>query len=379
MATVVLSAVGAAIGGSFGGTVAGLSSAIVGRAVGATLGNVIDQRLLGAGAEPVEVGQVDRFRLNGAGDGAPVPQVYGRMRVGGQVIWASDFQETATTTGGGKGAPSAPKTTEYSYAVSLAIALCEGEITSVGRVWADGEEVAPDDLNMTVYTGSVDQLPDPVMEAVEGQGLVPAYRGTAYVVMDGLPLAQFGNRVPQFSFEVVRPEQPAAEAYVDDPAQALRGVALMPGTGEYALASSPVYYASGPGLQWAANINTPSGKSDLTTSLESLVEEVPGVKSTALVVSWFGGDLRCGTCEIRPKVELTEVDGASMPWTVAGESRSTAQVIAQVEDRPIYGGTPADAAVVEEAVYVVRGHHLAPALGEGKCGVAIASGHVQHL
>ena len=147
MATILLSAAGAAIGGTVGGTVAGLSSVALGRAVGATLGRVIDERLLGAGSDPEESGRVERFRLTRAGDGAPVAQVYGRMRVGGQVIWASDFQETATTTGGGKGMPSTPRTTRYSYSLSLAIAVCEGEIATIGRVWADGEEVARDDLN----------------------------------------------------------------------------------------------------------------------------------------------------------------------------------------------------------------------------------------
>ena len=33
--------------------------------------------------------------------------------------------------------------------VEKTLALCEGEITSVSRVWADGEEVSPLDLNMT--------------------------------------------------------------------------------------------------------------------------------------------------------------------------------------------------------------------------------------
>jgi len=126
MATIVLSAVGASVGAAIGGSVAGLSAVALGRAAGAVVGQVIDQRLLGAGAEPVETGRVDRFRLTHAGEGGAIPQVFGRMRVGGQVIWASDFQETKTVSGGGKGGSSTPKTTSYSYSVSLAIAVCEG-------------------------------------------------------------------------------------------------------------------------------------------------------------------------------------------------------------------------------------------------------------
>lgn len=170
MATVLFSVAGAAIGGSVGGTLAGLSSVAIGRAVGATLGRIVDQRLLGQGAQAIETGKVDRFRLTSAGEGDPIAQVYGRMRVGGHVIWASDFQETTSTSGGGKGSRSQPKTTEFSYSVSLAITVCEGEIVRVGRVWADGEGVAQDDLNMRVYPGTRDQLPDPLIEAIEGAG-----------------------------------------------------------------------------------------------------------------------------------------------------------------------------------------------------------------
>ncbi len=196
MATLVLSAAGMALGGSVGGTVLGLSMATVGRAAGATLGRMIDQRLLGAGSEPVETGRVDRFRLTGASEGTAVAQVYGRMRVGGQIIWATRFQEHQSTTGsGGKGAGPQASVTEFSYSVSVAIALCEGEITHVGRVWADSVEVSPADLNMRLYHGSQTQEPDPKIVAVEGADNVPAYRGTAYVVLEDLDLSQFGNRI----------------------------------------------------------------------------------------------------------------------------------------------------------------------------------------
>ena len=205
MATIVLSAAGAAIGASVGGGVFGLSSVVIGRAIGATIGQAIDQRLMGVGSQTVETGRVERFRLTGASEGTAVAQVYGRMRVGGQVIWATEFKEHKSTSGGGgKGAPSSPKVTEYSYSVSLAIALCEGEISRVGRVWADGNEIDTSTLTMRVYHGTQDQLPDAKIEAVEGAGLVPAYRGIAYVVFEDLDLTDFGNRVPQLSFEVFK-------------------------------------------------------------------------------------------------------------------------------------------------------------------------------
>ncbi len=344
MATIVLSSIGFAAGASVGGAVLGLSSAVIGRAVGATLGRVLDQRIMGAGSQAVETGQVDRFRLTGASEGASVGQVYGRMRIGGQVIWASQFEESSATTGGGKGAPSAPKTTAYSYTVNLAIALCEGEITRVGRVWADGVEIARDDLNMRVYSGSEGQMPDPKIEAVEGAGLAPAYRGIAYVMLEDLPMGQFGNRIPQFTFEVMRPAQDADEG---DITQAVQAVALIPGTGEYALATTPVHYSSGFGVNRTANMNTPSGKTDFVTSIEAMGEELPNCGSVSLVVSWFGDDLRCEECNIQPKVEQKVDDGQGMPWGVSGVSRTAAAEIVKIDGRSVYGGTPTDRSVIE--------------------------------
>jgi hypothetical protein len=342
MATILLSAAGAAIGAGFGGTVLGLSGAVIGRAVGATLGRVIDQRLLGAGSQAVDVGRIDRFRLMGASEGAMIPLVWGRARVAGQVIWATQFQETATTRGG-KGAPR-PKTRSYGYTVSLAIALCEGEITRVGRIWADGQEIEKAQLNLRVYRGTETQLADPKIAAVEGVGNAPAYRGTAYVVIEDLDLSRFGNRVPQFNFEVMRRANVTPQA--DLPAS-IPGVALIPGTGEYALATTRVHYADGPGQNRSANVNTATGQTDFQTALDQLNEELPGSQAVSLVVSWFGNDLRCGSCLVQPKVEQTALDGVGMPWRAGGIGRAQAAILAQQDGRPIYGGTPADAAVIE--------------------------------
>ena len=346
MATLLLSAAGAAIGSGFGGAVLGLSGAVIGRAIGATLGRVIDQRLLGAGSDPVDVGRLDRLRLTGAGEGAPIGQVWGRMRLSGQVIWATEFTETVQRQRGGKGAPK-PKVNEYSYSVSVAIALCEGEILRVGRVWADGNEISPRDLNMRVYAGSEAQLPDPKIAAVEGAGQAPAYRGLAYVVIEDLELSPYGNRVPQFNFEVVR----AAQGPLVDPqgtlGAAVKAVALIPGTGEYGLATTPVHYTDGPGRNRSANVHSPSGLTDFATSLEQLGEELPSVGSVSVIVSWFGNDLRCGVCEVRPKVEQRLRDGVGMPWRAGGISRAAALEVPKVGGKSVYGGTPTDASVIQ--------------------------------
>lgn len=349
MATLLLSAAGAAIGAGFGGTIVGLSGAVIGRAIGATLGRVIDQRLMGAGSDAVEVGRVDRLRLTSAGEGAAISQVWGRMRVAGQVIWATEFQENSRRSGGGKGAPK-PKTVEFSYSISLGIALCEGEITRVGRIWADGAEVTPTTLNLRVYHGTEDQLADPKISAVEGAGKAPAYRGIAYVVIEDLDLSPYGNRVPQFTFEVLRRAKSTLEADPSDLASAVRAVALIPGTGEYALATTRVHYNLGLGISRTANVHSASGKTDFATSLDQLTEELPFCQSVSLVVSWFGSDLRCAECQLYPKVEQNAVEGVGQTWRAGGIVRAQAQIVPRSEGRSVYGGTPSDASVIEAII-----------------------------
>ncbi|MFB2532933.1 glycoside hydrolase TIM-barrel-like domain-containing protein [Paracoccus sp. p3-h83] len=340
MATILLSAAGAMIGGGFGGTILGLSGAVIGRAVGATVGRMIDQRLLGGGSRVVETGRIDRLRLTGASEGTPVARLWGRMRLPGQVIWAGPFEETVTTRGG-KGAPR-PRMSEHSYTVSLAIALCEGEASDIARIWADGVEINPDDLNLRFYPGSETQEPDALIEAVAGQGRAPAYRGIAYVVIEDLALAAFGNRVPQFTFEVLRPAAGTGSA-----GAMVRGVALIPGTGEYALATTPVQIDKGLGQAVSLNQHSPLGRTDLAASLVQMRGQLPNCRSVSLVVSWFGNDLRCGECRVQPKVEQREQDAAAMPWAVSGLARAMAGQVTQRDGAPIYGGTPADAAVIE--------------------------------
>lgn len=355
MATIILAAAGAFVGAGFGGTFMGLSGAVIGRAVGATIGRAIDQRIFGSGSEPVETGRLDRLRLMSSGLGGALPMVWGRVRVGGQVIWASGFTEHVTQSGGGgggggKGRPSQPPqpiVTTYSYSVSLAVAVCEGEILGIGRVWADGTEVNPARLGMRVYPGSETQMPDAKIAAVVGWENVPAYRGTAYVVFEDLALADYGNRVPQFTFEVTRPAQGALADQVTPFAPAIKAVALIPGTGEYSLAMQRVMLPAGLGGGTVVNQHSATGTSDLAASLGQLRQELPNVGSVSLVVSWFGDDLRCGQCKLRPKVEQTARDSVEMPWRAGGIGRWEAAEVPRVAGASIYGGTPADAAVIE--------------------------------
>ncbi len=351
MATLLLSAAGTALGGSFGGSLLGLTGSVLGKALGGVAGSLLDQRLLGGGSEPVEVGRVSSFRMLQSAEGGPIARLSGRMRVAGHVIWSTRFKETVRRRGGsGKGAAgSGPAVREYSYSISLAIALCEGEIVRIGRVWADGKPFALETVQYRVYRGSETQAVDPLIEVVEGTGNAPAYRGTAYVVFEDLDVGDFGNRIPQFNVEVFR--QPAVPAtYLGEiaprPQDVVRGVALTPGTGEYALAPDPVSLNIQRGESRFANVTGLSGETDFVAAMAQLKAELPICDAVSLVVSWFGSDLRCGSCRIEPKVEQRSPDSDAMPWRVSGLGRGDAGLVSRAEDRPNFGGTPSDQSVV---------------------------------
>ena len=73
----------------------------------------------------------------------------------------------------------------------------------------------------------------------EGGGDTPSYRGCAYVVFEDLPLGPYGNRPPQLSFEVFR--RPKGDGLEEK----LEGVCLIPGAGEFVLATEAVMRREG--------------------------------------------------------------------------------------------------------------------------------------
>ena len=347
MATLVLGAVGTAIGGAFGGAILGFSGAAIGGFIGSTVGSVVDSWIVSslAPTQRIEGARLDTLRITSATEGAVIPRLYGRMRIGGNIIWATDFrEETKTTTqGGGKGGGGGKvKTTEYLYYASFAVALCEGPITGIGRVWADGKAMDMTGVTWRWYPGNEAQTADPFIAAKMGSANTPAYRGTAYVVFEDLALATFGNRLPQLSFEVFRP---LADA---DTAEGLnRAVTLIPASGEFTYATEAIRKGSG-GATVAENLNALPDQPDIVVALDRLQAMAPAVESVSLVVAWFGNDLRAGSCKVKPGVEVASKATTPANWEVDGVSRASAHLVSRdVEDRPVYGGTPADFAVVQ--------------------------------
>ena len=346
MATLVLAAAGAAAGGAIGGAAFGISAAVWGQALGATLGNVIDQSLFGPGPQTIQRGQLERFRIQNTAEGSEILRIAGRMRIAGQVIWTSGFQESVTThRQGGKMSPTITTET-YSYSSSIALALCEGEITKIGRIWADGKEIDRSQINITVYLGTDRQNPDPVIAGYEKSGNTPAFRGTAYVVIEDFMLGDYGNRIPQLHFEVFRKTFPVQQTR-QDPSRNVRAVSLIPGSGEFILGTTPVTYEGEFATGFSANRHTTRGQTDMHHSLEDLQADLPNCKRVSMVLTWYGDDLRCNHCALRPKVEYRSAQVPQEDWTVGGLSRANAQEVGRIDNRPAFGGTPSDQSVIE--------------------------------
>ncbi|MGO4402940.1 glycoside hydrolase/phage tail family protein [Bosea sp. RAF48] len=341
MATLLLQVAGAALGTALGGPFGGA----IGQALGGLAGATIDQAWLGSagGNKVVEGPRLKEVNGLAATEGASIPRVYGRARLGGQLIWATRFEEEVTVSvnrgkSGGKGGRS-KKTyeTTYSYHANLAIGLCEGAIAFIRRIWVDGRELDVSTVAMRVHHGHETQEPDPLIAAKEA-GDAPAYRGLAYVVFERFPLADYGNRVPQFDFEVVRA--------VEGLGGMIRAVSLIPGAGEFVYDTRPVSHEPEPGVSEGLTRHQLYGGSDVDTALGHLLALCPNLRSVSLVVSWFGDDLRAGSCSVAPRVEIPHKPTVGAEWSVAGLTRASARAVSQIDGRPAFGGTPSDESII---------------------------------
>lgn len=201
MANIVLGAVGGAIAGP------------IGAVIGSAIGSVVDDRIFGSTIRR-EGPRLQDLSVQGSGYGMAVPLLYGRTRVAGNVIWSTGLREHRAEEKQGGGKRGSVTTVNYTYSASFAVALSARPIRAVGRVWADGKLIrgSAGQLmvggRMRIHTGHERQLPDPLIEAAQGVGNAPAYRGLAYVVFEDLALADFANRIPLLTFEVVADDGP---------------------------------------------------------------------------------------------------------------------------------------------------------------------------
>jgi hypothetical protein len=145
--------------------------------------------------------------------GAPIPHDYGNIAHTGNIIWLLNdkLTETEVKSGGKGGAFGGGATSKtFTYSASFAVGFSQrlsGPIFGIKRMWI-GSSVFIDFESMdfetviksyenakyfTLYSGSGDQLPDPLIQMDRGVDNTPAYTGLVYIVFDNLPLEDYGN------------------------------------------------------------------------------------------------------------------------------------------------------------------------------------------
>lgn len=207
MAQLALGIAGAAVGSLFGP---------IGTSIGFAIGSTAGAYLF---APDQQGPRLSDLSVAVSSYGQPIAQTYGGVRVPCPVIWAAPLQESSDT----QSAKGGPEVTTYSYSASFAVVVGEGEIAGIRRIWLDtkcvydvreGADASTQQKAarfaefFTFYTGSETQDPDPTIESFEGAGEVEAYRGTAYIVFDSLPLEKHGNRIPMVRVETTtEPEE----------------------------------------------------------------------------------------------------------------------------------------------------------------------------
>lgn len=346
MASIVLSTVGGAMGAAIGEPFGGM----VGYTIGSMIGGAVDASLFPKSYN-VNVGpRLYDLIVQTSNYGKIIPIIYGKCRVAGNVIWSLPIEERqhSETTGGKGGVEPTITTTGYSYSVTLAIAICEGEIDSIINIWADAlllPHVITD--KWRVYKGDEKQLPDHLIEAHIGVGKTPAYRGLAYIVIENFQLAEYGNRIPNFTFEVKRRAKITHLSTVED---MLKAICIIPGSGEFVYDTKIQYKINGDVLQQGKstpiNHHNNTDQADAIVALDQLQETCPNIGWVAPVVGWFATSLNIADCKILPGVEHKQMRTEPDIWSSAGYVRETAHQITLHNGNPIYGGTVADASII---------------------------------
>ena len=147
------------------------------------------------------------LQVQQSSQGLTLPVVYGRARVAGNLIWYGDFTtiETKTTTrqGGKGGGGVQQEDISYTYEAAVMMALCEGEIKGIGRIWRDKEKFESlSQLRLNLAKGGDEQPTWTHLQQPKHQAQAINYSGTAYIYSPNYELTK-SAQIYQHNFEVI--------------------------------------------------------------------------------------------------------------------------------------------------------------------------------
>ena len=147
------------------------------------------------------------LQVQQSSQGLTLPVIYGRTRVAGNLIWYGDFvtiENKTTTRQGGKGGGGVKQVDiAYTYEAAVMLALCEGEIQGVGRIWRDKEKFdSLAQLRLTLMRGGDEQPLWTHLAQAKHQNQALNYSGTAYLCSPNYELTK-SAQIYQHNFEVI--------------------------------------------------------------------------------------------------------------------------------------------------------------------------------
>jgi len=340
---------------SVGGDLFGSAGAFIGKGLGKTLGSNLEKSLTRNNqTQYLTQGVINELYLQKEAYGNFIPIIFGKMRVGGNIICALPLTEKIERHHyrASKNGPKIIKD-EYKYFTSVAIGICEGPIDSVDRIWVGKREIDLSEIGYRLYKGDESQMPDPALEKYFGADQTPAYRGLAYIVIENFPISEFGE-MPHFTFEVTRKiyksnEQPLEEL--------IQGLSISGIGGEFAYdtkiqTKNRIYTSDREriniGNNQPINMNNKEKVPDAMLALKQMQSFCPNVKWINLDIFWFASSLKLDEAILMPGVEFKSNEFVTAPdeWRVGGYNRNNACQINYERDRPIYGGTCSDQSLI---------------------------------
>lgn len=147
------------------------------------------------------------LQVQRSSQGLTLPVIYGRTRVAGNLVWYGDFvtieHKTTTRQGGKSGGGVKQVDISYTYEAAVMLALCEGEIQGVGRIWRDKEKFdSLAQLRLTLMRGGDEQPLWTHLQQAKHQDQALNYSGTAYLCSPNYELTK-SAQIYQHNFEVI--------------------------------------------------------------------------------------------------------------------------------------------------------------------------------